>query len=123
MELKTCPSCGNDHIWIEDIDVWGATEFYAVCTSCGMKGGNRKTPAQAAEAWNTRAERTCAISDMDTGNVADYECREHIKHCKSCHHHFGYVLYNEDGDVWMNEQPRYCPNCGERVTDNGTSDN
>lgn len=65
MELKPCPSCGNDHIWIEDIDARGEVEFYAFCPSCGMKGGNRKTPEEAAEAWNTRAEQTCKVVNKD----------------------------------------------------------
>lgn len=61
------------------------------------------------------SDEICSIADLDTGNVADYECHEHIKHCKNCNHEFGYVLYNEDGDVWMDEQPCYCPRCGVKA--------
>lgn len=58
---------------------------------------------------------TCNIDVMDTGERADYECREHIMHCKNCGAEFGYVLYGEDGDVSMDDRPSYCPECGHRV--------
>ena len=58
---------------------------------------------------------TCHIDVMSTGNQADYECREHLMHCKNCGAEFGYVLYGEDGDVSMDDKPSYCPNCGARV--------
>ena len=60
-------------------------------------------------------ERTCKMDVLDTGNEAAYEHREYIMHCESCHHEFGYVLYNEEGDTWQNEKPRFCPNCGRKV--------
>lgn len=58
---------------------------------------------------------TCETCDMDTGEPAEHECREHIMYCMACGCAYGHVLYNEDGDVWMDEAPRYCPNCGARV--------
>lgn len=60
-------------------------------------------------------ERTCRVELIDTGNEAAYEHYEYIAHCHSCHHEFGYVLYNEDGDTWQDELPNFCPNCGARV--------
>ena len=58
---------------------------------------------------------TCDMDVLDTGEVADYECNEHIMHCCNCGAEFGYVLYSEDGDVSMDDKPRFCPNCGARV--------
>lgn len=72
------------------------------------------SPAQAIDA--TLGRGTCRIGMLDTGDTAAYEHYEHIMHCEECHHEFGYVLYNEDGDTWMDERPHYCPNCGREVT-------
>lgn len=58
---------------------------------------------------------TCHVDVLNTGDCAGYECSEYIMHCNSCGHEFGHVLYNEDGDVWMSEQPKFCPYCGRRV--------
>lgn len=62
---------------------------------------------------------TCNIDVMDTGERADYDCREHIMHCSNCGAEFGYVLYGEDGDVSMDDKPKFCPGCGARVVDGG----
>lgn len=62
---------------------------------------------------------TCNIDVMDTGERADYDCREHIMHCKNCGAEFGYVLFSEEGDVSMDDKPSYCPNCGDRVAERG----
>lgn len=62
---------------------------------------------------------TCNIDVMDTGERADYDCREHIIHCKNCGAEFGYVLFSEEGDVSMDDKPSYCPNCGDRVAERG----
>mgnify|MGYP000762964091 CR=1 FL=1 len=58
---------------------------------------------------------TCSMEVLDTGEQVDYECAEHIMHCKSCGAEFGYVLYSEDGDVDMGVAPNYCPDCGARL--------
>ena len=60
-------------------------------------------------------ERTCSMDAIDTGEMADYDCSEHIMHCKNCDAEFGYVLYSEDGDVSMYDKPKFCPECGARV--------
>ena len=57
----------------------------------------------------------CSMDAIDTGEIADYDCCEHIMHCKSCDAEFGYVLYSEDGDVDMDDKPKFCPECGARV--------
>lgn len=60
---------------------------------------------------------TCSMDAIDTGEQADHECREHIMHCSNCNADFGYVLYGEDGDVSMDDKPKFCPECGKRVVD------
>ena len=60
---------------------------------------------------------TCSMDAIDTGEQADHECREHIMHCSNCGAEFGYVLYGEDGDVSMDDKPKFCPECGKRVVD------
>ena len=62
---------------------------------------------------------TCTIDVIDTGERADYDCREHIMHCSHCNAEFGYMVYSEDGDVSMDDKPKFCPCCGACVTDGG----
>ena len=57
----------------------------------------------------------CEMDVLDTGNEAAYEHYEYIMHCANCHHEFGYVQYNEDGDTWQDEKPAFCPKCGKAV--------
>lgn len=57
----------------------------------------------------------CEMDVLDTGNEAAYEHYEYIMHCANCHHEFGYVQYNEDGDTWQDEKPNYCPHFGLKV--------
>ena len=64
-ELKPCPFCGGEAIIMQENNWWVA------CTDCtaeiGFDGmtdtsgcfGHYNTEAEAIEAWNTRAERTC----------------------------------------------------------------
>lgn len=73
------------------------------------------TPEQAIAATLGRGK--CGMDMLDTGNEAAYEHYEYIMHCENCHHEFGYVQYDEDGGTWMNDKPRFCPNCGCKVVD------
>ena len=87
------------------------------------------TPEQAIAATlgscncsNSERTETCKVDVLNTGDCAGYECSEYIMHCNGCGHEFGHVLYSEDGDVWMSEPPRFCPNCGARIVDPTTND-
>lgn len=80
--------------------------------ACEQRGFESKEKAIAA--WNTRAERTCGVVRIPTGERAQYDCQEVIWHCKSCHSERAVYAFGEDGDVWA-EQPAYCPVCGANL--------
>lgn len=61
------------------------------------------------------SENTCSMEIITTGEEAQYDCLEHVMYCHNCFTNFGFVSYNEDSDVWMDELPNYCPHCGARV--------
>ena len=97
-----------------------------VCKACAYDAPRRygdgvlcvchtATPEQAIEA--TLGRETCRVDVIDSGEIACYCCNERIMHCNGCGHEFGHVLYDEDGNVWMSEQPNFCPNCGARVVE------
>lgn len=84
------------------------------------ESGDRFDAAAYADALDHLADLidpTCSMDAIDTGEQADYECRERIMHCPNCGAEFGYVLYGEDGDVSMDDKPKFCPECGKRVVD------
>ena len=95
-ELRPCPFCGGraKHVYFSFTDahsVW--------CRNCGAESNEFDTEAEAIEAWNTRAERTCR-------NVADqvvlFECSE----CGA-----------KTVDAVGNYTQEYCAACGRKVQD------
>lgn len=63
-ELKPCPFCGGEAEKMTSSD--GFTSIG--CLNCNPLFGimvQRSTEAEAIEAWNTRAERTCSIEERD----------------------------------------------------------
>lgn len=74
-----------------------------------------REPTDVLSALADLIDSTCSMDAIDTGEQADYECREHIMHCKYCGAEFGHVLYSEDGDVSMDDKPNIFPECGARV--------
>lgn len=95
--LKPCPFCGGEAK--RSSETFERTILsWVYCTNCGAAGGYRHTEAEAIEAWNARAERTCA-------NVDEYaNCGFFV--CGNCG--FG------ENDIELT--PNYCPNCGARIT-------
>lgn len=89
-ELLPCPFCGGEaQVARTAAGYWAA---YCEEPMCG-RVGNFKTEADAIEAWNTRAERTCELTlDGTDGCFGCSECDENIP-----------PLAN------------YCPNCGAKV--------
>lgn len=97
-ELKPCPHCGSERIWIEDIDIRGMDRYYAICVQCGAKSGNEETPEKAASNWNMRAERTC----HNVSETSDVRDEVHISALSN-----GFQC---DGSVWR------CCKCGAFFT-------
>lgn len=103
-KLKPCPLCGGEaHI------EHGLVTWAVVCPcSSHVFYGYEKSQAKTAEAWNTRAERTCTI---------EYWRGEYV--CTACGNAVG------DDDPWSEnfvngnavEMWAYCPNCGAKVVD------
>ena len=100
--LKPCPFCGGEaqttlrNIGDSGEDFWSVECFDP---ECGCDFCLYTTEAEAIEAWNTRAERTCKrVLFEPTGVLVCSECgagmpKQLDKHC--------YL--------------HYCPNCGARV--------
>jgi len=111
-ELKPCPFCGGEAITIQEHGWW------VVCADCsaevGFEGmsdtsgcyGSYQTEAEAIEAWNTRAERTCKlIRHGSLANMPSFICWS----CSEC----GFGWHHSEND----RQFSYCPNCGAKVVD------
>lgn len=51
-ELKDCPFCGSENVYIED---GGSTRpwWYVKC-KCGCRHGGHETDKQAIDSWNNR---------------------------------------------------------------------
>ena len=103
--LEPCPFCGGE------AETWdGAGPWHVVCTECGTIGSPCLSEAEAIEAWNTRAERTCHNVHEYRDSNGVLHCDARIFKCSEC----GFKANDFYGD---DEQsfPRYCPNCGARV--------
>ena len=76
------------------------------------------TPSEAIERiarLASMADDTCHIEGPRVADTLEHDCPEFILYCDQCGHGFGYVNYNDEGKAWMNETPRFCPNCGRRI--------
>lgn len=101
-DLKPCPFCGGEagtssERFERTLLAW------VYCTGCGAAGGYRHTGAEAVEAWNTRAERTCRMEWDDEADSDELYPVGHVT-CSAC----GAWLYS------VNEM-RFCPSCGAKV--------
>lgn len=116
-ELKPCPFAKPGEVH-HTRTITAVGESWVLC-SCGASGptfSGVDSERKAIEAWNTRAERTCEIARVETGEPAEYDCDEVLWHCASCHEEVAIYAYNEDGDIWA-DKPAFCPNCGAKVVE------
>lgn len=98
-ELKLCPFCASDdvRIAVTMCPHW----YYGECESCGARTDYCDSQAEAIEAWNSRAERTCecvaeyAKSPIDGKTIV-------LHRCSACHE-------------LMRPHMAYCPSCGAKV--------
>ena len=98
-ELLPCPFCGGEANTWDGVYMW-----YVVCKECGAAGSPCLTEAEAIEAWNSRAERTCHVVKNSRKYVLSDGCELFDDGCSICN---GYV-----GD-----DDNYCSNCGAKVVD------
>lgn len=97
-ELKPCPFCGGEAV----TELCGKGKFahWCVWCDCNVLRQDFKTEAEAIEAWNTRAERTCRMVKPDWGGP---KCRDKV--CSECG-----VLFRTWGE-------KYCSHCGAKVVE------
>lgn len=144
-ELLPCPFCGGEAMPVKQIEGRYAIARYSVsCNGCGLVAFYEATEAEAIAAWNTRAElwsgtltaeqvreaiekrfdfdvwvppaRWQAIAD-ELNARAERTCHNTHENrwfkCSACGYGFTDLYAEDEGDI--NEQPRYCPNCGAKV--------
>jgi Lar family restriction alleviation protein len=104
-DLLPCPFCGGVATLFRSYGPMG--RYYIECCDnggCHSTTKNCKTAQEAADAWNTRAERTCHWEWSEFGNEPDtWEGWD----CSVC---------GEMGDE-LSEIPNFCPSCGAKVID------
>lgn len=105
-ELKPCPFCGGEAEILTAESMHGGNLYGVMCDCCAGRADVYDTEAEAIEAWNTRAERTCRMTDR--GECS--ECGAYIVRAWTEVHDF-------NGDMKRIDlrSHNYCSNCGARV--------
>ena len=105
-ELRECPHCGATR-GLYTLDEYGGLcvddDLIAqiFCDNCksAFENESANNGKELIEAWNTRAERTCEVTEYN-------DCGPHAEDCTivlTCGHRtLGYI-------------PNYCPSCGAKV--------
>lgn len=101
-ELLPCPFCGGEAEILTAESMHGGYLFGIMCNDCRSRGDVFDTEAEAIEAWNTRAERTC----MGESDLSEWVCSE----CQ-CWIPTGITHENKERVSTWN----YCPHCGAKV--------
>ena len=108
--LKPCPFCGGEVTLLVDAK-YGLYTFHhdgrEKCPAAYSHHAGYGTEAEAIEAWNTRAERTCGVESkiFIEGEYVPCPYYEYEMECG------GQFRWDEV------EPPNYCPNCGAKVVD------
>ena len=111
IELKPCPFCGADPA----TNYFGSEGVFPqmACVVCiNEECASRpevwgESEEAAAEAWNTRAERTCRAIPHDNLNESD-GMGDAWEVCSECGALLAVITDNQP-------TPNYCPNCGAKV--------
>lgn len=114
-ELKPCPFCGSGALYETWRNGYLDETPTMFCNSCKAvvtweqveeEGVNDETRTFVREHWNTRAERTCRMTDR--GECS--ECGAYIVRAWTEVHDF-------NGDMKRIDlrSHNYCPNCGAKV--------
>ena len=115
--LRPCPFCGREPTmssYTYSTLGGGYVQFKVECENDNCPAQptvdwHYWSEAEAAEAWNTRVERTCKAANVAEYAWDDFECSE-------C----GWVTWSflmEHEGCGTVCQPRYCPNCGAKVVE------
>ena len=103
-ELKPCPFCGGEAHISASSDGYGVECWNRRCID--MQMDELPTEAEAIDAWNTRAERTCTLDGSHSINYGYAPVGTVWEWDLSCGHH-----------IEMDDCPDYCPYCGAKVVD------
>lgn len=127
-KLLPCPFCGSEFVQVRYMGgKWqepSAFEsgFRGECCDCYLITAAYSTEAEAAAAWNTRANAEQDALPMTEeimrahGWVRERTCRIVLPslagwwHCSACGEQVH--TYGRDG---LFERPNFCPNCGAKV--------
>jgi Lar family restriction alleviation protein len=94
-KLLPCPFCGGE----AKVGVFYGDLYFAMCCNCGVYTKFYGTEAEAIEAWNTRAERSCKPSEPQKC-LSGTDCP--AWKCSEC-------------DELFELGASYCSNCGAKV--------
>ena len=106
-----CDNCRyNDEI-LED------ENSYDPCEDCHRKYNGWGISREEAERIERLCQEAMEIGDMPETEVEPVKhgrCDNHI--CTNCNTPVDYFI---SGDVWIDRNPDYCPNCGVRIDGEG----
>lgn len=108
-QLRECPFCGGEaKITQANHEAWVSCENYHYTRH--QVSVHAKGAAEAIEAWNTRAERTCHVTreTRTLHSVFHGDAEVVDERCSECG---GYI------EVGCGVIRNYCPNCGAKVVE------